>query len=95
MSIEETLSRLDCLEDALLAHVQEVRAIRGEIKKQTAGGDLEPLLDAEEVAKILGVDVGHVYQQARNHKLPSIMVGKYRKFPPAELKKWIEGKNKA
>ena len=54
---------------------------------------LEPLLGAEQVAQILGVDVGHVHAQARSRKIPSIMVGKYRKFSPSQLKKWLERKN--
>jgi excisionase family DNA binding protein len=85
-------SGLDNLEDALLAQIQELRTIRAELQKQTVNGALEPLLDAQEVAKILGVDVGHVHAQARNRKIPSVMVGKYRKFSPSQLKKWIERK---
>jgi excisionase family DNA binding protein len=90
MDLPEALSRLEKLEDALLAHVQEVRCIRSEIQKHTANGSLEPLLGAEQVAQILGVDVGHVHAQARSRKIPSIMVGKYRKFSPSALKKWLD-----
>ena len=93
MDLPEALSRLDKLEDTLLAQIQEVRCIRSEIQKHAANGSLEPLLGAEEVAKILGVDVGHVHAQARSRKIPSVMVGKYRKFSPSQLKKWIERKN--
>ena len=93
MDLPEALTRLDNLENALLAQIQEVRTIRAEFQKQAVNGALEPLLGAEQVAKILGVDVGHVHAQARSRKIPSVMIGKYRKFSPSELKKWLERKN--
>ena len=72
MDLTETLSRLQKLEDTLLAQIQEVRRIRSEIQKHAANGSLEPLLGAEQVAQILGVDVGHVHAQARTRQfLPS------------------------
>ncbi len=93
MDLPEALLKRDRLEDALLAQVQELRTIRAEFQKQAVNGALEPLLDAEQVAKILGVDVGHVHAQARSRKIPSVMIGKYRKFSPSQLKKWLERKN--
>ena len=93
MDLPEALSLLDKLEDALLAQIQELRAVKGEIQKQANGTDLEPLLGAEQVAQILGVDVAHVHAQARSRKIPSIMVGKYRKFSPSQIKKWLDRKN--
>ena len=93
MDLPEALSRLDKLEDTLLAQIQELRFIRAEIQKRSDNGSIEPLLGAEQVAQILGVDVGHVHAQARNRKIPSIMVGKYRKFSPSALKKWLDRKN--
>jgi excisionase family DNA binding protein len=96
MDLPEALLKLDKLEDTLLAQVQELRIIRAEFQKQYAGsGALEPLLDAEQVAELLGVEVAHVHAQARSRKLPSIMVGKYRKFSPSQLKKWLDRKNNA
>jgi excisionase family DNA binding protein len=93
MDLPEALTRLDNLENALLAQIQEVRTIRAEFQKPAVNGALEPLLGAEQVAKILGVDVGHVHAQARSRKIPSVMIGKYRKFSPSQLKKWLERKN--
>jgi excisionase family DNA binding protein len=95
MDVAEALSRLDKLEDSLLADIQELRCIRAEIQKHASNGSLEPLLNAEEVAKLLGVDVGHVHAQARRRKIPSVMVGKYRKFSPSQLKRWLDRKNSA
>jgi len=93
MDLPEALSRLEKLEDALHAQIQEVRCIRSEIQKHAHNGSLEPLLGTEQVAEILGVDVGHVHAQARSGKIPCIMVGKYRKFSPTQLKKWLDRKN--
>ena len=94
MDLPEALSRLDNLQDALLTQIQELRSIRAEFQKHAANGaTLEPLLDAQAVAKILGVDIGHVHAQARSKKIPSLMVGKYRKFSPTQLKKWLDRKN--
>ena len=95
MDLPEALSRLDRMEDTLLAQIQELRTVRAELQKQASNGSLEPLLGAEQVAEILGVDVGHVHAQARSRKMPSVMVGKYRKFSPSQLKKWLERKNSA
>ena len=79
MSVLEMFSRLDKIEDVLLAQIQELSTIRAEIKEQASDESLEPLLNAKQVANILGVDVGHFHAQARRRKLPSVMVGKYRK----------------
>jgi excisionase family DNA binding protein len=94
MELAEILSRLEKLEDAFVAGVQEVRCIRSEIQKRGETSDqLEPLLEAKKVAEILGVDVGYVYSQARAKKMPSIKLGKYRKFVPSHLQKWLDRKN--
>lgn len=66
MDLPEALFRLDNLEDALLAQIQELRAVRAELERHTVNGSLEPLLSAEQVSQILGVDVGHVHAQARS-----------------------------
>ena len=95
MDLPEALSRLDKMEGALLAQIQELRSIKLEIQKHAGNGSLEPLLGVEQVAQILGVEVGHVHSQARSRKIPSVMVGKYRKFSPAQLKKWLDRKNSA
>ncbi len=94
MNLPETLVRLENLESSLLSLLQEVRSVKAEIQKHANGSlTLEPLLEAEEVAKILGVDPGYVYSQARAKKIPSVKLGKYRKFCPSQLKKWLDRKN--
>jgi excisionase family DNA binding protein len=64
--------------------------VRREIREALAQtGHDDRLLDADEVAKMLGVDSAYVYSQARAKKIPSIKLGKYRKFSPSQLKKWL------
>jgi excisionase family DNA binding protein len=90
----EILARLEALEDSLLSGVQEIRALRAEVQKlANVNPTLHPLLEVEQVAKILSVDPGYVYSQARAKKLPSVQFGKYRRFCPVQLRKWIERKN--
>jgi excisionase family DNA binding protein len=93
MTVTEALSKIDLLESTLLQTVQELRAVKAEIQKQTNGATLEPLLEPEQVAGILGVDVRHVYAQARSGKIPSVMIGKYRRFSQTQLQKWLERKS--
>ena len=85
------VDRLDSLESALLAFLHEVRSVKAQIKENTKSTDtLEPLLEAEDVAKLLGVDCAYVYSQAAAGKIPSFKIGKYRKFSPSQLKKWLD-----
>jgi excisionase family DNA binding protein len=87
------LSRLQKLESALLALLQEVHSLRADVEKQSNGVTLEALLDAEDVAKILGLEVEYVYSQARAGIIPSVKLGKFRKFSPSQLKKWLDRRN--
>ena len=90
----DILPRLENVESNLLSLLQEVRFIKSEIQKKADGGPpLDPLLGAEDVARILGVDVPYIYNQARAKKIPSIKLGKYRKFAPSQIKKWLDRKN--
>ena len=92
----DTLTRLEALVTSLLTLIQEVHSIKGEIQKKANGNHtLEPLLEAEDLAKILGVDTAYVYSQARAKKIPSIKLGKYRKFSPSQREKWLDRKNTA
>lgn len=90
---DDTLTRLEGLETSLISLLQEVRSIKGEIQKANRAPTLESLLDAEQVAQTLGVDTSYVYSQARAKKIPSVKLGKYRKFSPSQIKKWLDRKN--
>ena len=89
----DILLRLEKLEDSFLTALQEIRAVKSELKTRADSmPSLEKLLDAKEVAELLGEKERWVYQQAKAKKIPSIKLGKYWKFSPSQLQKWLERK---
>jgi excisionase family DNA binding protein len=49
----------------------------------------EKLLTAEEVADRLGVGVKSVWAQARAGTIPHVRLGRYRRFRPEAIERWI------
>lgn len=91
MDLPGMLERLNKVEEAFLSGLQEIRFIRGEIqKKANQNSRLEPLLDAEQLAKVLGLKRSFVYSGASSGKIPSVKIGKYLRFSPVKIKKWLE-----
>lgn len=94
MKPSETAERLERLENTLFGLLQEIQALRAQAQRQTRETDsIEPLLDAPKVAEILGVDIAYVYSLARDGKIPSLQIGKYRRFHPRQLQKWLDRRN--
>jgi excisionase family DNA binding protein len=92
----DIMARLERLEDSFITGLQEIRAVKSELRNQTQlAPSIEKLLDAKAVAELLGEKERWVYQQAKKKKIPSIKLGKYWKFSPSQLQKWIEKKNSA
>jgi excisionase family DNA binding protein len=92
----DILARLEKLEDSFLAALQEIRAVKSELRERTdATSGLEELLGVKKVATILGESEEWVYRQAKAKKIPSIKLGKHWKFSPSQLQKWLERKNSA
>jgi excisionase family DNA binding protein len=90
----DVLARLEKLEDCFLAALQEIRAVKVELKARADSvQSLEKLLDAKEVAELLGETEQWVYRQAKGRKIPAIKLSKYWKFSPSQLQKWLERKN--
>jgi len=50
---------------------------------------LEPLLTAQEVAAILNVRTGRVYELVRSGALPAVHIGRQVRFRKADLELWI------
>ena len=47
------------------------------------------LLDATEVAELLGVPTSWVYAEARAGRLPHVRIGRYRRFRRRTVDAWI------
>lgn len=84
------VARLEKLEDSFLTSLQEIRAVKADLQKQHTTPGLEKLLDAKTVAELLGETERWVYQQAKKKQIPSIRLGKYWKFSPSALQRWLE-----
>ena len=56
-----------------------------------ASAELRPLLDVQEVATWLGVDVVFVRRLVSERRIPFLKIGKYVRFDPDEVLFWIRG----
>jgi excisionase family DNA binding protein len=48
------------------------------------------LLTAAEVAAMLGVPKTWVYEQSRAGRIPTVPLGRYRRFRPEAIEAWVE-----
>jgi excisionase family DNA binding protein len=48
------------------------------------------LIDTKEVARLLGVKERTVHEFRRTRDLPCVHAGKYIRFRPDEVKKWVD-----
>jgi excisionase family DNA binding protein len=55
----------------------------------------EQLLTAKQVAELLQITEAWVHEQARDGELPSIQLGRYRRFEASDVRAWIESKRTA
>ncbi len=47
------------------------------------------LLTAADVARLLEVPTSWVYEQARQGRIPTVMLGRYRRFRAEAIEEWI------
>ncbi len=52
--------------------------------------DAGRLLTAAEVASMLWVPKSSVYEQARSGQLPTVCLGRYRRFREESIREWVE-----
>ncbi|HEY6638602.1 MAG TPA: helix-turn-helix domain-containing protein [Solirubrobacterales bacterium] len=52
------------------------------------------LLDADQVAQILGVPKSWVYAASRKGELPTVTLGRYRRYRREAVESWIEGQER-
>ena len=48
------------------------------------------LLTAAEVAQLLGVPTSWVYQQSREGRIPTVTLGRYRRYRREAIDEWVE-----
>jgi excisionase family DNA binding protein len=48
------------------------------------------LLNADEVATLLGVPVGWVRAETRAGRMPHVALGRYRRYRETDLRAWLE-----
>jgi excisionase family DNA binding protein len=48
------------------------------------------LLTAADVAKVLDVPKSWVYEQARQGRIPTVRLGRYRRFRAEAIEEWIK-----
>jgi excisionase family DNA binding protein len=48
------------------------------------------LLTAAEVAELLGVPKSWVYEQSRAGRIPTVTLGRYRRYRRAAIEGWVE-----
>jgi excisionase family DNA binding protein len=54
--------------------------------------DEQRLMKADEVSKMLGCHSQHVYRLASEGRLDSLKIGRWRRFRPAQVAAFVEGK---
>ncbi len=57
--------------------------------------ELEQLLTAEEVARVLALTERYVWRLARAGDLPYVQVGKYRRFKPSAIQVFIKERTRS
>jgi excisionase family DNA binding protein len=50
----------------------------------------DPLLTAGEVAEMLGVPTTWVYEQSRRGRIPTVTLGRYRRYRAEAIAEWVE-----
>jgi excisionase family DNA binding protein len=53
------------------------------------------LLNADQVARMLGVPKSWVYEQSRRGRIPTVNLGRYRRYREDAISKWIEEREAA
>jgi excisionase family DNA binding protein len=54
-------------------------------------GVSQSLLSAGQVAQMLGVPKSWVYEQSRKGRIPTVTLGRYRRYRAEAITVWVEG----
>ena len=50
----------------------------------------DALMTAAEVAELLGVPISWVYEQSRRGRIPTVTLGRYRRYRREAIEGWVE-----
>lgn len=50
---------------------------------------MSDLLTADEVASMLGVTTAWVYEQSRHGRIPTVTLGRYRRYRRESIEEWV------
>jgi excisionase family DNA binding protein len=53
-------------------------------------GTTDSLMTAREVARLLGVPTSWVYEQSRLGRIPTVTLGRYRRYRLQAIEAWVE-----
>ena len=72
-------------------HVVSIAEETSEPSVMSRGGSIfdKRIWRVEDVAKVIGCSVGHIYNLASDEKIPKIKKGKFLFFIPEEILEWI------
>jgi excisionase family DNA binding protein len=76
----------------VLRHDRRVAVSDGVLAAQRHGGQpvSGPLLTAADVAQLLGVPKSWVYEQSRAGRIPTVALGRYRRYRREAIERWLE-----
>jgi excisionase family DNA binding protein len=57
--------------------------------------DQRELIDAREVAQMLGMTTDWVYEQSRRGRIPTITLGRFRRYRRAAIEAWLQSIERA
>lgn len=55
---------------------------------------MTPLLDAPGLAELLRLPESWIRAEARAERIPHVRLGRYVRFDPAEVERWLEGRRR-
>ena len=63
----------------------------GSYPTRRSNAERPPLLDVDELARWLGVEVVYVRRLVSERRIPFVKLGKYVRFDPDEVLGWVDG----
>jgi excisionase family DNA binding protein len=85
------LDRLEKVRASFLAGLQEIESVKQQVANSPDRSNTqESWWNADQVAELLQLKKKRVYAMARKNEIPAVKIGKYWKFSPSRLQKWME-----